>query len=226
MSDTKPCHICGATIVKLPTCSKADWQKRRFCSSACKKASQRGQPAWNKGRTSDSRARRVPCRICGEPTRFAGSSESPLIGKVPCSKPECIVASRSLKNQRIGERATQMYANGQRARLIGNWSRVRTISAEEEVLTPWFEALGWAAQYRFVPGTKQRSFRLDFAHPGLKLDVEIDGTSHRHADRKARDIERDAVLAALGWRVLRIQARDVQADAESVRTRVLAWIRK
>jgi very-short-patch-repair endonuclease len=221
---TKECESCRKSFEKPRWCGLPEWERRRFCSYACKAAGQKGQPTWNKGLTFESRAQHVPCRICGEPTRFPGGPDSPLIGKVPCDKPECVAASRGMKNQRISERASAMYANGERARLIGNWSRVRTISAEEELLMPWFESIGWTAQYRFVPGTRQRSFRLDFARPDLKLDVEIDGTSHRHADRQARDAQRDATLASQGWRVLRIQAQDVQANAESVRARILSWI--
>ena len=221
---TKSCEVCGEPFSKPRSCGLPEWSRRRFCSYRCKGDGQKGQPTWNKGQTFESHAQRVSCRICGEPTRFAGGEGSRLIGKVPCDKPECIAASRALKNQRIGDRATSMYANGERALLVGNWQRVRTISVEEVLLTPWFASIGWTAQYRFMPGTQQRSFRLDFAHPALRLNVEIDGTSHRTADRKARDARRDATLTAQGWQVLRIQAKDVQADADSVRTRVLTWI--
>lgn len=222
---TKLCEVCGATIVKPPTCSMANWPKRRFCSQACKRQSQIGQPSVLRGRSyGPSMAQRLPCRVCGEPTRYHGIPSNPRAALVRCDRQDCRDESRAKKNQRIAERAKSMYASGERPRLIGNWQRVRTVSAEEEALAPWFKSIGWTPQYRFVPGTNQRSFRLDFADSERRLDVEIDGTSHRFPERQRRDAARDATLIAGGWRVLRIQAKDVQADAESVRARILAWI--
>jgi very-short-patch-repair endonuclease len=51
-------------------------------------------------------------------------------------------------------------------------------------------------------------FEVDFSWPGQRLIVETD--SHRfHGTRAAfeRDRERDALLTALGWRVVRITHR-------------------
>jgi very-short-patch-repair endonuclease len=45
----------------------------------------------------------------------------------------------------------------------------------------------------------------DFASMEAKLVVEIDGLSHADADAAAYDAERDARLADLGWRVLRVR---------------------
>lgn len=45
----------------------------------------------------------------------------------------------------------------------------------------------------------------DFASIEAKLIVEIDGLSHDDDAQAAYDAERDATLAALGWRVLRLR---------------------
>jgi very-short-patch-repair endonuclease len=50
-------------------------------------------------------------------------------------------------------------------------------------------------------------FVVDFAAPSRRLAVEVDGSYH--ASRGAADAVRDAKLARLGWRVLRIPASDV-----------------
>jgi very-short-patch-repair endonuclease len=57
---------------------------------------------------------------------------------------------------------------------------------------------------------------LDFVCLEARLAIEIDGESHDRGDRPARDEIRDARLADLGFRTLRIPARDVLRDLDSV----------
>ncbi len=64
---------------------------------------------------------------------------------------------------------------------------------------------------------------MDFALPKGKLNVEIDGSSHRLAARKASDARRDELLVRLGWKILRVSAADVKADIEDVRDRIAQW---
>ncbi|NUO54001.1 MAG: DUF559 domain-containing protein [Polyangiaceae bacterium] len=47
-------------------------------------------------------------------------------------------------------------------------------------------------------------FIADFAAPGVRLVVEVDGGCH--ADRVARDARRDRELGRAGWRVVRVPA--------------------
>ena len=52
-------------------------------------------------------------------------------------------------------------------------------------------------------------YRLDFAFPAIKLDVEIDGCQHYRTEQaKQHDGQRDAKLMALGWTVYRIDSQD------------------
>lgn len=60
-------------------------------------------------------------------------------------------------------------------------------------------------RYYLIPGGRLRHFRLDFAHFEAKVNIEIDGTSHADGKSKERDARRDAILRALGWRVIRIR---------------------
>ena len=52
-------------------------------------------------------------------------------------------------------------------------------------------------------------YRLDFASPDVRLDVEIDGPRHRRPDVAAKDRRRDAHLRSLGWEVLRFDEESV-----------------
>ena len=55
---------------------------------------------------------------------------------------------------------------------------------------------------------------LDFCCPEHRLVIELDGTSH--ADQLERDAERDALLTAAGYRVLRFPNQVVHEDLSTV----------
>ena len=48
---------------------------------------------------------------------------------------------------------------------------------------------------------------VDFAIVSKKLVIELDGAVHSIPGRAERDAEREKVIAALGWRVLRLPAK-------------------
>jgi very-short-patch-repair endonuclease len=63
-------------------------------------------------------------------------------------------------------------------------------------------------------------FIVDLFAPGARLIVEVDG---RHHERRRRaDARRDRVLAALGYRVLRLEAELVMRDLPEAVARVRA----
>jgi very-short-patch-repair endonuclease len=76
-----------------------------------------------------------------------------------------------------------------------------------------------AVQHPVVVGG--RSFRLDLAYPAARLGIEYDGREHRTPERAVRDLEREALLAAAGWKILRFDAVTVHRPrvvAAAVRT--------
>lgn len=74
---------------------------------------------------------------------------------------------------------------------------------------------GWVWNYPVALGKRQPDFptnyKLDFAHPTSRLGLEIDGSSHTAAARKAQDRKKEAKLASLGWSVYRL------SNAEALR---------
>ena len=79
---------------------------------------------------------------------------------------------------------------------------------------------GWQYNYPF------KRYRLDFAFPELKVDIEIDGSTHFLLDKvKQIDLERDTILKENGWRVLRIDARLLYSNIDDVLSRVLDFIK-
>lgn len=69
--------------------------------------------------------------------------------------------------------------------------------------------------------------RLDLAYPRERLGVEYDGLDHRTQHRAMRDLDRQAELTALGWRILRFMATHVLGRpaivAERVRYVLAPW---
>jgi len=94
-------------------------------------------------------------------------------------------------------------------------------SEPERVLWRALRASQLGAQFRrqvVVAG-----FIVDFFAPAARLVVEVDGT--HHARQRGADRRRDARLARLGIRVLRLEARLVLADLEAATARVAAALR-
>jgi very-short-patch-repair endonuclease len=60
----------------------------------------------------------------------------------------------------------------------------------------------------------------DFACLERRLIIEIDGEGHSFGDQPNRDAVRDEILGREGFKVMRIAARDVLKDMDSV----LRWI--
>lgn len=59
--------------------------------------------------------------------------------------------------------------------------------------------------------------RIDFAYPGVKLAIEVDGYAY-HSSRRAfqRDRDRQNRLIGMGWRVLRVTAEDLRLGPREV----------
>lgn len=81
----------------------------------------------------------------------------------------------------------------------------------EDLAWVFLEPLGFQRQHCVPSGQVGPPYKLDFGHPELKIDVEIDGKQHRESRIHERDRERDRHLASLGWRVVRIRNEDITA---------------
>ncbi|MHB1630701.1 MAG: endonuclease domain-containing protein [Acidithiobacillus sp.] len=92
-------------------------------------------------------------------------------------------------------------------------------------LSPYADLLGDALDARF-PGrmlreyqpVKDRKFRIDFAFPLEKVAVEFDGYRYHGFSKKGfkQGLERQNILVAHGWRVLRYTLTDVRDRLDSV----------
>ena len=112
--------------------------------------------------------------------------------------------------------------------------RVRKNSVQLQQAAQWMrrdatgaESVLWEAlRGRRLAGLRFRRqhpvgrFVLDFFCPACKLVVEVDGPVHDH--QQERDAERDAHLAAGGYRVIRVRNEEVLNDLPSVLKRIEA----
>lgn len=67
---------------------------------------------------------------------------------------------------------------------------------------------------------------VDFYATAARLVVEVDGGQHFGPDALAADRRREAVLAAIGLRVLRFDNRQVLLETEAVMAAIWAVVRK
>lgn len=68
--------------------------------------------------------------------------------------------------------------------------------------------VGWEYKYR------NGIYEYDFAFPNIKLDVEIDGGTHKTEKVKKIDERRDNFSRANGWTVVRFEAEEVKKDVK------------
>ena len=90
----------------------------------------------------------------------------------------------------------------------------RSMSKPEAIL--WRLLRGSPGGVRFRRQHPLGPYVADFYCPAAKLVIEVDGQVHEHGDRPELDEVRDAYIAELGLRVMRIAARDVLASPEAI----------
>jgi hypothetical protein len=70
-----------------------------------------------------------------------------------------------------------------------------------------------------------REFALDLAYPERKLAIEYNGAEHRRPDRALRDLEREQLLVAAGWRIIRFGAVTALFHPRTIAARVRQELR-
>src|SRR4249919_2193721 len=105
-----------------------------------------------------------------------------------------------LTPEQYAARCKSISDGGTRSRASGRygWTGGEAGIAFAAVLCP----VGYVQEYQVNYGPGPRAhYKLDFAHPVAKVDIELDGPYHD----LSKDAERDARLRALGWKVIRIR---------------------
>lgn len=192
---------------------------------------------------------KATCRICGGPTMYGIGRQ----GEVRCGEPECVVASRLLRNATMcrsprapcrvcGEltkypRARQGAVNcGKpgcrkasrmlwRANISVNtsWRRLNRVSREEKLLSPCLVERGWVPQFKFVPSIVGAP-HVYYLDFALPLKkLCVEIDGKAHRHRVTQDRRRDEILIELGWKTLRIATDAVDDDLEGVIASISSW---
>lgn len=66
----------------------------------------------------------------------------------------------------------------------------------------------WVCGHTVTTGFLPHHYKIDVAHPGLKVAVELDGCTHYGGKRRAADRRKDNRLHELGWTVVRLRNRE------------------
>jgi very-short-patch-repair endonuclease len=67
-------------------------------------------------------------------------------------------------------------------------------------------------------------YYIDFAFLENRVAVEIDGSQHKEEARLNKDITKDKILSKEGWRVFRVEAKQVRRDVKEVVNEVLKFV--
>ena len=103
--------------------------------------------------------------------------------------------------------------------LAGRACRMRRLPTSSEAVL-WERLRGSRLGVGFRRQFVIREWIVDFVAPSVRLIVEVDGGYH--AGRQRADARRDRLLAALGWRVVRLPAELVMGNLEAAVARVHA----
>lgn len=122
--------------------------------------------------------------------------------------------------------------SGERLRRLKNGFDIPEQMLLERVIYPIVGALeDLHPEYEVsIEGEKPMFLDIAFIQGGLKFDFELDGYGPHQRDidryRFARDRQRDLLLMAAGWRVMRFAYDDVAENVEEIREKVRRIFRR
>jgi very-short-patch-repair endonuclease len=70
--------------------------------------------------------------------------------------------------------------------------------------------IGWIQEYPIL------RYSLDFAFIDKKINIEIDGGTHKINTVLKKDMERDLILKEMGWKIIRIDANTIKNNIDDV----------
>ena len=100
----------------------------------------------------------------------------------------------------------------------------RQMSLPEILL--WQQLRKRPGDFKFRRQIPQAGYKLDFACLEARLAIEVDGEAHNRGDRPKHDRVRDQRLDQYGFATLRIPARDILRDVDSVVTAIVSLCRE
>ena len=187
------------------------------------------------------------CAICGKPAVLTTKWRRDLLhatGRGYCS-PECAQEWKRRSSSATVAATNRRYASARMtARNPMRLPDVRERMAATKRGCPWkgprggngrpapkaqsalAAALGWPMEVVVVTGNRPAHYKLDIAHVGLKVAIEVDGSGHSSLRIRAADERKAAFLRGQGWTVLRFTNAQVLADVTDCARMVTSTISK
>jgi very-short-patch-repair endonuclease len=116
----------------------------------------------------------------------------------------------------VGERDRLVVPPKLKARTVEVARGFRKQPTNSEAVLWWFLRAGKLEGIRFRRQQPIGPFVVDFYCPQFRLIVEVDGSIHD--SQRERDAERQSLLEAFGYRVVRVPAPAIETDLPSVLT--------
>lgn len=186
----KQCDMCGQTLKRV---------QKRFCGNAC----------FQKWRLTPERAE-LYSTFLREAHRRNPAWREKLSHRMWLNPPMANDKSR------LKMKAT-LLAMKHRPKVRGGNGTGPT-PAEQLLLTHFPEASSNYSVRTHMPSGSgyPGAYKMDLAWPKLQLAVEADGPSHGTRERQAQDLKKSALLAELGWIVLRFSNKRITQSLEVV----------
>lgn len=87
----------------------------------------------------------------------------------------------------------------------------------------------WVTEYSIPLGPRKNgyptNYKVDIAHPKLKIAVEVDGNNHKHPSNIAKDLKKTRKLQELGWRVLRVTNEEIMTNSFQALSKVKKFVK-
>lgn len=69
------------------------------------------------------------------------------------------------------------------------------------------------------------NYKIDIAHPSLRIAIEVDGLGHMTQKAKAKDAKKHVFLESKGWKVFRFTNKEIQDNLCNVVNRIRTYER-
>jgi len=201
----RPCEYCG--VVFLPP-QFGNSGLTRFCGKSCSASWRMRQPQYianvHNPEVAAKRGKSLS-RFYAEGSPKAEQMRARIAGLNPMANPE-IREKVSHILKRMKHKPSVRGGNG------------AGMTVPQTILLDVLGS-GWVPEYALPLGTRKAGYpthyKIDLANVAKKIAIEVDGNSHRASVRKARDVKKDAMLASLGWTVLRFWNEDILSWSDS-----------
>ena len=130
-------------------------------------------------------------------------------------------ALKSSPGRRGGSEADGGGSPSTRRRTVDQARHLRRTMSLPEVLL-WQRLKGSPQGVSFRKQHPIDPYIVDFYCAAARLVIEVDGEVHVMGDRPGRDEVREQILRGAGYRMVRIAAKDILADADGVADGILA----